>query len=133
MQKITKIILDTNFLLIPFQFKVDIFEELAKICDFKYKLYIVDKTLDELEKVSGTAKKGFDKKSAKLALKLIKTKDINIITTAKHKDVDNLILDLIKEQDYIVATQDKPLKARLKENNAKRIILRQKKYLTLIG
>ncbi|MBW2991754.1 hypothetical protein KY345_00870 [Candidatus Woesearchaeota archaeon] len=29
-----KIILDTNFLLIPGQFKIDIFSEIRRICDF---------------------------------------------------------------------------------------------------
>ena len=44
-----KIILDTNFLMIPSMFKVDIFSEIERICDFKYELCIVDKTLDEKE------------------------------------------------------------------------------------
>ena len=43
-----KIILDTNFLLIPAQFNVDIFSEIERICDFQYQLCIVDKTLSEL-------------------------------------------------------------------------------------
>ena len=43
-----KIILDTNFLMIPAQFNVDIFSEIHRICDFKYELYIIDKTIDEL-------------------------------------------------------------------------------------
>ncbi|MEA3429786.1 MAG: nucleotide-binding protein [Nanoarchaeota archaeon] len=123
-----KIILDTNFLLIPGQFKVDIFDEIRRICDFQYKLYIVDKTIDEINSIIETAKKSADKRAAKLALELIKAKDINIICTKKDKSVDDLILDLLDNGCYIVATQDKPLKTRIKSNI---ISLRQKKYLEL--
>ncbi len=45
------IILDTNFLLIPAQFKVDIFSEVERICNFRYQLVIIDKTLEELEDI----------------------------------------------------------------------------------
>lgn len=123
-----KIILDTNFLLIPFQFKVDIFDELQRVCDFNYSLYIIDKTIDELNNVTNTAKKASDRLAAKLALSLIKAKDINIIYTAKDKSVDDLILGYVKG-DEIVATQDKLLKERLTAKDIKLIVLRQKKYL----
>ena len=68
-----KIILDTNFLLIPGTLKVDIFEEIKRICDFKYTLHIIDKTVDELKKITET-QRGKYKTAAKLALMLIKKK-----------------------------------------------------------
>ena len=34
-----KVILDTNFLMIPYKFRVDIFSELTRVCNFSYKLY----------------------------------------------------------------------------------------------
>jgi len=124
-----RIIIDTNFLLIPAQFNIYIFDEIDKLCDFTYKLYIIDKTIDEINNIIETAKKASDKNAAKLALKLIKAKDINIIYTAKDKSVDDLILETLKEGD-IVATQDKPLKTRIKN---KKIVLRQKKYLKVMN
>jgi len=125
------IILDTNFLLIPSQFNVDIFSEIERICDFRYKLFIVDLTIEELEKIKNTAKKAKDRLGAKLALDLIKAKDINIISTAKDKSVDDLIIDIIDGGNYIVATQDKALKLRINKRNVSMIVLRQKKYLKL--
>ena len=71
-----KIILDTNFLLIPSQSKVDIFAEIDKICMFKYELCIVDKTIDELNNII-EKQKGKHKAAAKLALQLIKSKHLN--------------------------------------------------------
>ncbi len=126
-----KIILDTNFLLIPALFKVDIFEEIKRICDFQYELCVLDKTLDELEKVIQTTKKGKDKEAAKLAMGLIKSKHINIIETESIKNVDDLILDLLNQGDYIVATQDKALKDKIRAKNAQIIVLRQKNHLKL--
>ena len=108
------IVLDTNFLLIPVKFKVDIFKELERICDFKYKLHIIDKTIDELK----------GKKGEKLALDLIKHNNIHIIKTSNDKIADDLITDLDIE-NKVVATQDKELKGR----NKNIITLKQKTHL----
>ena len=118
-----KIILDTNFLLIPARFNVDIFSEIDRICG-KYKLYIIDKTVDELKKIIDTGK-GKDKDAAKLALGLVENRKVEKIKT-KEGTVDDLIISL---DGYIVATQDKELKRRLKEKDVKVISLRQKNYL----
>ena len=45
------VLLDTNFLLIPAQFKVDIFSEIDRICTFQYEIAVLDKTIDELNKI----------------------------------------------------------------------------------
>ena len=117
-----KILLDTNFLLIPYQFKVDIFSEIERICDFPYNLYMLDKSIDELNKIIRTPKKK-DKAAAKLALALIKGR-IKILKS-QGSFVDD-ILASIADDNTIIATQDKELKKRIK----KRIItVKQKKYL----
>lgn len=127
-----KVILDTNFLLIPGQFKVDIFEEIDRICNFKYELYIIDKTFDELDSII-RRQKGKDKLAAKLAISLIKHKDLNIIHTNSNKEiVDDLIVKEAEKEKLIVATNDKELKQKLNEK-AGIIILKSKKYLSLGG
>tara|TARA_B100002003_G_C14026839_1_gene495062 strand:- start:54 stop:434 length:381 start_codon:yes stop_codon:yes gene_type:complete len=123
-----KIILDTNFLLIPTQFNVDIFSEIDRICTFKYKLYIVDKTIDELKKII-EEQKGKHKFAAKIALQLVKKKGIGIIKTKKGY-VDDLILDLLDE-NHILATQDVLLKKRAVKKGIRTISMRSRKYLIL--
>ena len=113
-----KIILDTDFLLTSLKFKVDLISEIERILDFKYKIFVIDKTLDELK----------NKKLEKLALELIKR--FNIIETKKDKIVDDLILEL-KDDNIIVATQDKELKKKLKREKIPIITIRQKKYLII--
>jgi len=127
-----KILLDTNFLLIPAQFRVDIFSEIERICNFNYKLHILDRTIEELDSII-EKQKGKSKDAAKLALKLIKLKKISIIKTKEKLATDRLIIKTANKKEFIVATQDKFLKKQLKTENTALIVLRQKKRLLLEG
>lgn len=123
-----KIMLDTNFLMIPLQFKVDIFSEFERICNFNYKLCIYRNSVNELNDIikKQTQK---HKKAAEFALKLIKLKNIEIIDSNEGY-VDSLILENL-DKDAIVATQDTNLRKEILKKNVPVIILRQKKYLQL--
>ena len=113
-----KIILDTNIMLS--KAKIDIFSELARICDFNYEVCVLDKTLNELK----------NKANSKLALELIKSKSVQIIKTERDKSVDELLLDLAEtDNDMIVVTQDAELKRELKKKGIKIITIRQNQYL----
>lgn len=121
--RVKKILIDTNFLMIPEQFKIDIFKEIDRIIDEKYQIIVVDKTVEELEKlIKGNKEK--EKRAARIALQLIKKYKIKVINT-QGDNVDDIIVKL-KDNDTIVATQDKELRKRLKGDV---IVLRQKKYL----
>ncbi|MFH1315998.1 MAG: PIN domain-containing protein [Candidatus Woesearchaeota archaeon] len=122
-----KILLDTNFLMIPFQFNVDIFSELKRVCDFKYDLYILDRSVDELNTLIDRDNSRTSK-IAKMALQLKRDKDIKVIKTIEKKHTDDLILE---KKGFIVATRDMNLIRKLNENSKKYITLRQKKYLIL--
>ena len=124
-----KILLDTNFLLIPVQFKVDIFAEIDRIMDEPYRLYVLEKSIEELKKIV-KEQKGKHKEAANIALKLIKQKSLNTIKNSTNDSVDDIIVEIGEE--YTIATQDKELKQRLKEKNIKVITLRGKKYLTKV-
>jgi len=130
-----KIILDTNFLVSIVRFKVDLFSELRRICDFKYAVCIVDGIINELEKLIETGKPK-DKIAARISLELIRKKKIQITKISpknkRVKNVDLLILNLIKEGNFIVATQDKELKREIRKKGVPLIVLRQKGYLKLI-
>lgn len=123
-----RIILDTNSLMIPLQFRVDIFSEIDRVCNFNYTLCIFRQTIDELKGIIERNEKG--RKAAQFALKLINSKNIDIIDSER-KGVDSLILENADE-NTIVATQDKELKKQLIKRGIAMIVLRQKKYLKLI-
>ena len=127
-QKI-EILLDTNFLMLPAQHKIDIFSELERILDFSFELFIIDKSICELDKIISDAKVK-DKIAANVAKQLVKSKGIKIIKTSGEK-ADDILVDISKGGEFIVATADNELKRRLKRNNIKVITLRKRKYLIM--
>ena len=122
-----KIILDTNMLLVPAQFKVDIFDEIQNIISDSYQLIVLDASINELKKISESKKK--DSGAAKMALQFIDNKAIDVVKT-KEKSVDKAILEFVDE-DIIVATNDKLLQQKLRKKSVKVIYLRGKKKLEL--
>ena len=124
-----KVILDTNFLLIPVQFNVDIFSEIQRIFEGSYQVCVLDKTVAELKEIIDK-QKGKSREAAKIALQLLKAKKVKALRTKADKDVDALLVELSKNSDVVVATQDAALRKKLKSS---KIILRQKKYLMLKG
>ncbi len=122
-----KIILDSNFLTIPYQFNIDIFEEIHRIMEEDYELITLDGVIEELEELKKS--KGKDAIAAKIGLELIKKKNVKVIKT-REKNVDNTIIR-IADKNTIVATNDKELRQKLKNKNIKTIYLRNKKYLEM--
>jgi len=121
-----RVIIDTNFLLIPAQFRVNIFEEIERIKTEPVDLVVLDTSLDELRKII-REQRGKDKEAAKLALQLIEGR-ARILES--EGNVDDAIVELA-DKDTIVCTQDRELKKRVQEKGAKVYNLRQKKYLAL--
>ncbi len=124
-----RIILDTNFLLIPYIFNVDIFSEIARIVDFPYRLCVMHGTIAELEKIIDE-QKGKHARAASLALQFIKQKSLYILTNSSEDSVDDAIL-AAGDGNTIVATQDKELQMKLKKKKINLIILRNKSHLEL--
>lgn len=126
-----KILLDTNFLLIPAQHGVDIFDEIDRICDFNYELLVPAVVIWELKKLS---EKGKAKGAAKLALRIIERKNLRILEskTKTLKNADKIVLDTANKDEFIVATQDKLLKNLLRQKKVPLIVLRQKNHLELL-
>ena len=134
------VLLDTNFLLIPAQFKVDIFAELGRICDFSYEVVVLEATVNELQDImedkTASAK---DRRAAGLGLQLIKAKNVRVIKVERKvfKTTDKAILEFavagnrLEHRSVFVATQDKELKDNLRTRGVGVIILRQKQHLAL--
>ncbi|MBI2105256.1 hypothetical protein HYT56_00290 [Candidatus Woesearchaeota archaeon] len=111
-----KIILDTNFLLDCVKFHIDYQEELRQ-----HELYVLDKTISELENLINQKKASH----AKVTLQILEKKKIKILKTGNEKkSVDSI---LAEKDGYAVATADKELKQRLKKR--KIFVIRQKKFI----
>ena len=134
-----QIILDTNFLLIPFTQNVDILSEINRLILEPYVICVLDGTIEELEKII-REQKGKDKNAAKLGLVLVEKKGISIINTkqkslkmnmnSKITVVDDVLVS-ISDNNTIVGTQDKILRQKLHEKGVKTIYLRSRKKLEI--
>ena len=132
-----QVVLDTNFLLIPYTLKVDIFSEIKEIMDLPYEICLLDESLNELNKIIET-QSGRHKQAAKFALKLIDLKKLVILET-KQKDlkrrlnsnelvVDDILLGIANE-NMIIATQDKEFKKKMSNKGINYNYLKNRKLV----
>ncbi|MCK4634242.1 MAG: nucleotide-binding protein [Candidatus Aenigmarchaeota archaeon] len=123
-----KIVLDTNFLLLPANLKVDIFAEIEKIMDEKYELVTIHPVSRELR---GLARgKGKDAVAAKVGLQLLEKKKVKVLDIEEW-DADKAILKMAEKENIIVCTLDMELRKKILEMGRKTIYLRAKKHLIL--
>jgi rRNA-processing protein FCF1 len=132
----TIILLDTNIVMVPSEFGLDIYEEIPKLCDFLYRLAYVDRTIGELEGLQ-LDKKQRIRKQAQLSQDILRAKKLTEIDTSEmeyHEEVDDLLitiaeeLNAIRKNHCIIATNDYELKMRAKAKKIPLITLRKKQY-----
>lgn len=124
---------DTNFLLVPGQFGVDIVGELQRILDVNFEIAIPNVVLNELDLIERKVK-GRDLMAVRMAKKLAEKFITLEIGRFGEKPIDQQILEFaLNMPNVIVCTNDKALKKRLRENGIPVIYLRQKKILELEG
>lgn len=113
--------------MIPAKFKVDIYEEINRLCEFPVELYVLDKSLQELDNII-EHQRGKEKAAARLAKAILTHKKPKTLKTTSKDYVDKVILGL---RGYIVATNDKELRLKLKKKGVRTILLRQKNHLIM--
>lgn len=119
-----KVILDTNALMVPEQFGVEIFSELERL---GYTECLVPASvLAELRALASRADKGRDKVAARVALGLAQR--CRVMGEGK-MDADAAIERLAHDENAAVFTNDRALKKRLSSNGITVIYLRQERYL----
>ena len=116
-----RIVLDTNFCLIPFQFKIDIFSEFERLIDEEYRLMIPFACIEELR----------TKKFGIAAIDLLEMNNVFVIDAPPAKTVDDRVINLALKEKAAIATQDMELKRKAKKEGLQIVTLRQKKYLTV--
>jgi len=116
-----KVLLDTNFLLTMVRYKIHGLEDIkAKI---PVEFYVLSGTIDELEGLAKDKKIRAEYAIVKKILENNKAEGIN----SKMTKVDDELVENSKE--YVIATNDKELRKRIKEFGGKSIYI---KKLTLV-
>lgn len=121
-----KVIIDTNALMIPVQFNVDIFSELHRLGFDHFMVPLA--VLTELDKLVALAR-GQDRIAAKVGKSLAQR--CEIIPLEGH--ADDIIVSLAQDTEAAVLTNDIGLKKRLLEMGVRVISLRQKTRLELLS
>ncbi len=124
------VILDTNFLLLPFQFKIDILRELDYLIEVSHRYVISSKTLEELRRLGASV--GKDGMAARLALKMIEANKDKIESVKNDMDVDEWIVEYATSSNAIVCTNDKELRKRLKRLHVKVVAMKSRSKLGFV-
>lgn len=124
-----EVVIDTNFFMVPFQFNVDIIDELEKALP-SYKLTTPIFVINELKGLKRN-NKGKIRLNADLALKLANSSNIEIkdISLENNETVDDALLRVSE----VLATNDIELKKRARKKAITVAYLRQKKYIAIDG
>ncbi|NJE05826.1 nucleotide-binding protein [Thermococcus sp. M36] len=127
------VIPDTNFLLVPGQFGVDIISELNRVLDVRFRVVVPNVVLQELEVIERKAR-GKDLMAIRMAKKLAERFETLEIGEFGKRPIDDQIFDfVVKNERVIVCTNDRGLKKRLRERGIPVVYLRSKKILELEG
>ena len=120
------VVLDTNFLLAPYQLKLDVISGIDDAMREPYELCILEGTLEELEQILRNGQKK-EREAAKFALAFLKAHPLRILPSKGL--VDEALIDL--DNSHIIATQDSALRSRLRKQGKQTLYIRQKKYVKL--
>lgn len=119
-----KVVVDTNFMLLPFYFNVDVFDQIFSLIEEPFKIIIGTNVLAELEKLR--KRRGKSAKAAAVALLFIEKykKFVEVVEGKGH--VDRWIVEYAKENNAIICTNDIRLKEMAKANGLSVIVLKGK-------
>jgi len=126
----TKILCDTNFLLVPLRFGVDVFTDADEALNDLTNFYVSSRVLDEINLLKEDAKPGLEKEllfALKMAEQCVLIEDDSDIA------VDDSMIQLAKKNGMVLGTTDSELRKRAREECVKVIYLRQRRYLVLDG
>ena len=126
-----KVILDSNFLMAPFQYHVDVFEELEYLLQKKIDFIVPSAVKLELTSISSRGGEGAAE--ASLALQLASRCRVVDVTLGPQETVDDAIMKAAQKLTAVVATNDIELKKRLRDINIPVVYLRDKSKLEVEG
>ncbi len=131
--------LDANFLMIPVQLKIDVYQEISEIVPHPFKFVVLSAVFEELDKkVARRKNKSQLAKEYAMARQILESKEYEISKKNKPSGmlVDDLILqEALKHQEasnkVFLATNDKDLKRKCKKEGLPTIFIRKGKQVAI--
>jgi rRNA-processing protein FCF1 len=128
MESLTNVALDTNVLMYLSTFPVDVFTE-VKAVKGRVKFVIPVKVFDE---VKALGKKNLSlKHQSQIALQALNEKKVEIIETVA-ENADDALVELALDH-YVIVTNDKELRKRIKAVQGECMFMRKKAFLVVEG
>ncbi len=123
-----RVLLDTNALLIPAQFGIDLYTELLGIFG-DFEPITLEEVVDEL---TGLARgRGRDAAAARVGLALARRSTI-VPSGSSAESVDERILEYARQEGCIVVTNDRELRKALLREGVDVVSMRRRKTLDLV-
>lgn len=117
-----KILLDTNVLLLPVQRKLDVFRECERLCEDKCEFLVLKQTVGELKSMA--VRRSKEAIAARIALQMLLKNGARTVESSERK-ADKAVVELARDDNKIVfATNDAPLRRKLRALGAKVICLK---------
>jgi rRNA-processing protein FCF1 len=127
-----KVILDSNALFIPLEFKIDIFEELRRLLNRNVEFVLLSPVKHELELLA-TKNSPKVRREASFALKLAEKCKYVPVENDEKLTTDDAIVKVARNWNSPVLTNDRQLKKKLRDISVPVIYVRQKSRLDIDG
>ncbi len=127
-----KVILDSNALFVPLQFRIDIFEEIKRLLNRNVEFVLLSSVKRELEMLA-TKDSPKIRREALFALKLAEKCKYVPVENDGELTVDDAIVRVAKKWSSPVFTNDIQLKRKLRDISVPVIYVRQKSRLDIDG
>jgi hypothetical protein len=127
-----KVIVDSNALFVPLQFKIDIFSELRQVLNRNFELVLLSPVKRELEMLAEKSSPKI-RKNTSFALAIAKKCTYVKVSEKTQEPTDDAIIRIAREWKAPVFTNDKILRKRLRDINVPVIYLRAKSRLEIDG
>jgi rRNA-processing protein FCF1 len=131
-RKPLRVLLDTNFLMLPTRIGVDIRRELERVIDASFSLATTPAVLDELRRLKVNVKTR-ELKNIEFALTMAEGIEKLRDSLGPEEDVDDQLVRLSDQEGLVVATTDAELRRRIRRLGHPVVFLRQRRYLAIDG
>ncbi len=129
---LVKLLLDTNFLILPLKIGKNLLIQLDALLKLKYTLIVLEDSINELKYVHPRFFKNITSDRSLLDQLWPGIKIVGF-NSPQESDVDEKILVYAVENKCVVATNDRDLRIRLREKSVPTIYLKHKSHLALDG
>jgi len=127
-----RVLLDTNFLMLPIRFGVDLRPELGRVIEASFSLATTPAVIDELRRLKKNVKTR-ESKNIDFALASAEGMEKVDDVLLPDEDVDDQLVRLSETEDLIVATTDSELRKRIRQKGKPVVFLRQRRFLSIDG